>query len=47
MQKLLKKNSNQILEFTKEAKNLDHEKKVFTNRGILDIIYSDKNARYV
>ena len=38
------KNSNQILEFTKEAKNLKKEKKVILLEALWSIIYSDKNA---
>ncbi len=38
------KNSNQILEFTKEAKNLTKEKKIILLESLWSIIYSDKNA---
>ena len=38
------KDSNQILEFTKEAKNLDQEKKVVLLEALWDIIYSDQNV---
>jgi len=38
------KNSNQILEFTKEAKNLKKEKKIILLESLWNIIYSDKNA---
>ena len=38
------KNSNQILEFTKEAKNLKKEKKIILLEALWSIIYSDKNA---
>ena len=38
------KNSNQILEFTKEAKNLKKEKKIILLESLWSIIYSDKNA---
>ena len=38
------KNSNQILEFTKEAKNLKIEKKTVLLEALWSIIYSDKNA---
>ena len=38
------KDSNQILEFTKEAKNLDYKKKVIIIEALWSIIYSDKNA---
>ena len=38
------KNSNQILEYTKEAKNLGHEKKIILLEALWSIIYSDENA---
>ena len=38
------KNSNQILEFTREAKNLEHEKKIVLIEALWNIIYSDKDA---
>tara|TARA_B100000029_G_C17563570_1_gene954284 strand:+ start:1776 stop:2198 length:423 start_codon:yes stop_codon:yes gene_type:complete len=38
------KNSNQILEFTKEAKNLNQDKKVILIEALWSIIYSDKKA---
>tara|TARA_Y100000590_G_scaffold317379_1_gene359048 strand:- start:315 stop:737 length:423 start_codon:yes stop_codon:yes gene_type:complete len=38
------KNSNQILEFTKEAKNLKMENKLILVEALWSIIYSDKNA---
>ena len=38
------KDSNQILQYTKEAKNLDQEKKVVLLEALWDIIYSDKNV---
>ena len=41
---LAEKNSNQILEFTKEAKNLEYEKKVLLLEALWKIIYSDKDA---
>jgi len=41
---LMEKDSNQILEFTKEAKNLDHKKKLILIEALWSIIYSDKNA---
>ena len=49
LNKFLKKlkfeeNSNQILEFTKEAKNLDYEKKLIIIEAFWKIIYSDKDA---
>jgi len=37
------KDSNQILEFTKEAKNLDIEKKIILIEALWNIIYTDKN----
>ena len=37
------KDSNQILEFTKEAKNLDIEKKKILIEALWNIIYTDKN----
>tara|TARA_Y100001936_G_scaffold177456_1_gene174113 strand:+ start:420 stop:836 length:417 start_codon:yes stop_codon:yes gene_type:complete len=36
--------SNQILEFTKEAKNLEHENKIILVEALWSIIYSDENA---
>ena len=38
------KDSNQILEFTKEAKKLDQEKKIILVEALWNIIYSDQNA---
>ena len=38
------KDSNQILEFTKEIKNIDEEKKYVIIESLWNIIYSDKNA---
>ena len=40
----IEKDSNQILEFTKEAKNLDIEKKKLLLEALWTIIYSDKSA---
>ena len=40
----IEKDSNQILEFTKEAKNLDIEKKKLLLEALRTIIYSDKSA---
>ena len=37
------KDSNQILEYTKEAKNLAHEKKILLLEALWSIIYSDEN----
>ena len=42
--KLLEKNSNQILEFTKEVKNLTHENKIKIIEALWSIIYSNKDA---
>ena len=41
---ILEKDSNQILEFTKEAKNLEEEKKLILLEALWTIIYSDENA---
>ena len=41
---IAEKNSNQILEYTKEAKNLAYEKKILLLESLWSIIYSDKNA---
>tara|TARA_Y100001970_G_scaffold233509_1_gene291138 strand:+ start:83 stop:505 length:423 start_codon:yes stop_codon:yes gene_type:complete len=41
---ILEKDSNQILDFTKEAKNLQYESKVILIEALWDIIYSDENA---
>ncbi len=38
------KDANQILEFTQEAKNLEHESKLILIEALWDIIYSDENA---
>ncbi len=40
----IEKNSNQILEFTKEAKNLDIDKKILILEALWEIVYSDSNA---
>ncbi len=40
----LESDSHQILEFTKEAKNLDQEKKMILIEALWNIIYSDENA---
>ena len=37
-------NSNQILEFTKDAKNLDYKKKVLLIEALWEIICSDEDA---
>ena len=41
---LAEQNSNQILEFTKEAKNLEQEKKIILIEALWSIIYSDEQA---
>ena len=41
---IAEKNSNKILEYTKEAKNLEHEKKIILLESLWNIIYSDENA---
>ena len=41
---LKEKDSNQILEFTKEAKNLEEEKKLILLEALWTIIYSDENV---
>tara|TARA_Y100001970_G_scaffold203208_1_gene247351 strand:+ start:236 stop:673 length:438 start_codon:yes stop_codon:yes gene_type:complete len=38
------KDSNQILEFTREVKNIDEDKKKLIIEALWNIIYSDKNA---
>ena len=38
------KDSNQILDFTKEIKNINEEKKKLIIEALWNIIYSDKNA---
>ena len=38
------KNSNQILDFTREVKNISDEKKKLIIEALWNIIYSDKNA---
>ena len=40
----LEKNSNQILQFTKDAKSLEKEKKIILLEALWEIIYSDNNA---
>ena len=42
--KLLERNTNQILDFTKQVKNMDEEKKVKIIETLWRIIYSDKDA---
>ena len=41
---LKEKDSNQILEFTKEIKNVDENKKKLIVEALWNIVYSDKNA---
>ena len=41
---LAEKDSNQILEYTKDAKNLNYEKKKILLEALWSIIYSDNNA---
>tara|TARA_Y100001936_G_scaffold251482_1_gene307613 strand:+ start:387 stop:809 length:423 start_codon:yes stop_codon:yes gene_type:complete len=38
------KNSNQLIEYTKEVKNLNNDKKILLIEALWDIIYSDENA---
>ena len=38
------KNANQIIEYTKEAKNLSNDQKILLIEALWEIIYSDKNA---
>ena len=40
---IAEKNSNQILEFTREAKNLKEEDKIILIEALWTIIFSDKN----
>jgi len=42
--KLIEKNSNQILDFTREAKSLNEEDKIKIIEALWKIIYSNKNA---
>ena len=42
--KLIEKNSNQILDFTREAKSLNEEDKIKIVEALWIIIYSNKNA---
>ena len=42
--KKIEENSNQILEFTKEAKNLSEENKIKIIEALWKIIYSNQNA---
>ena len=42
--KIIEENSNQILEFTKEIKNLSEKEKIKIIESLWSIIYSNKNA---
>ena len=42
--KSIEENSNQILDFTKEVKNLDESRKIKIIESLWKIIYSNKNA---
>ena len=42
--KKIEEDSNQILDFTKEIKNMDQENKINIIESLWKIIYSDKNA---
>ncbi len=42
--KIIEENSNQILDFTKEAKNLSEENKIKIIESLWSIIYSNKDA---
>tara|TARA_B100001250_G_C19191937_1_gene525568 strand:- start:116 stop:532 length:417 start_codon:yes stop_codon:yes gene_type:complete len=42
--KNIEENSNQILDFTKEVKNLDESRKIKIIESLWKIIYSNKNA---
>ncbi len=42
--KKIEKDSNQILDFTKEVKNMNEENKIKIIESLWKIIYSDKNA---
>jgi len=42
--KIIEENSNQILEFTKQVKNLSEDKKVKIVEALWSIIYSNNNA---
>ena len=41
---IAEENSNQILEFTKELKNLEEKKKLILIEALWSMIYSDKDA---
>ena len=42
--KILEENSNQILDFTKEVKNMDEKNKIKIIESLWKIIYSNQNA---
>ena len=42
--KVMEENSNQILDFTKEVKNLPEENKIKIIEALWDIVYSNKDA---
>ena len=42
--KIIEENSNQILDFTKEVKNLSHKDKIKIVEALWSIIYSNKDA---
>ena len=42
--KIIEENSNQILDFTREVKNLPEDKKIKIIEALWSIIYSDKNV---
>ena len=42
--KIIEENSNQILDFTKEVKNLSEKDKIKIIEALWDIIYSDEDA---
>ena len=42
--KIIEDNSNQILEFTKEVKNMDNNKKIMIIEALWRIIYSNKES---
>tara|TARA_B100001057_G_scaffold340918_1_gene341714 strand:+ start:599 stop:1012 length:414 start_codon:yes stop_codon:yes gene_type:complete len=42
--KIIEENTNQILDFTKEVKNMDEQKKIKIIEALWQIIYSNKEA---
>ena len=42
--KIIEENSNQILDFTREIKNLNNQDKIIIIEALWSIIYSDKDA---